>query len=237
MYSIAIVDDEKEQTQDIQKHIDRFFSENGGSASVKIFFDGKELLEKYTGEFDLVFLDIDMPEINGLSAAHKIREKDSSTAIIFVTRMARYAIKGYEVGALDFIVKPVDYYSFALKMKRAVTYVDKNAKSKITLRLQDSVVCLDAGDITYVETFNHNLIYHVAGGGQSYKVWGSLKTATQQLEKTGLFAACNRCYLVNLRHVKSVSGNAALVDNEQLIISRYKRKEFIERLAEYFGGG
>lgn len=233
-YSIAIVDDEREQQDVLKENINRYFAQNGGAANIRTFEDGKQFLNNYKAEFDLVFMDIEMPDVNGMAAAKKLRETDDTTAIIFVTRMARYALKGYDVGALDFIVKPVDYYSFALKFKRALSYAEKKRKSKITLRQEDAIVCLDCAEITYVETVSHNLLYHTAGGG-AYKVWGSLKSAAQALQSCGDFALCNRCYLVNLAHVDGVSGNVAKVGGDELIISRYKRKEFIESLAGFLG--
>ncbi len=233
MVSIAIVDDDRQDAQALKEVIARYFAENkAGEYSVSEYGDGEELLEHYSPALDLIFLDIDMNRINGMSAAKKLRAMGSRTAIVFVTRMAHYAIRGYDVEALDFIVKPVDYYSFALKFKKALRYVENNRDNGISLRQEDTVVWLNESEILYVEVLNHFLIYHTARG--DYKIWGALKTAEEALPREN-FVACNRCYLVNLRYVRKVEKNIAEVGEDKLVISRYKRKEFLEALAEFWG--
>ena len=69
-----------------------------------------------------------MPKLNGMDAAEFIREKDEDVVIMFITNMAQYAIRGYSVGALDFIMKPITYYTFAMKMTRAIKRVEKKAQ-------------------------------------------------------------------------------------------------------------
>ena len=108
MYSIAIVDDDGNDISLLKSAIERYFKENGGDYRIAEFHDGSELMADYAPRYDIVFLDIDMKQLDGMAAAKRIRRTDGGTAIIFVTRMAKYAIKGYEVSALDFIVKPVD---------------------------------------------------------------------------------------------------------------------------------
>lgn len=232
MYSIALVDDDKEDRETLKAYIARYFNENGGEYAVAEFADGSELLTNYAPKYDIVFLDIDMEKLNGMAAAKKMRATDESTAIIFVTRMAKYAIKGYEVSALDFIVKPVEYYSFALKIKRALDYCDANRKNYVHLKVSGNEVFINEADITYVETLGHYLIYHTKKG--EHKILGTLKSAEEALSP-GNFALCNRCYLVNLRYVVSIAGNILSLGDEELVISRYKRKSFIEALAGYWG--
>lgn len=91
---------------------------------------------------------------------------------------------------------------------------------------------VDENDIKYVETLSHYLIYHTVKG--DFKLLGSLKSAAEQLSAES-FVLCNRCYLVNLRYVSEVSDNAVRVDSDMLIISRYRRKEFMKALAKFWG--
>ena len=173
-----------------------------------------------------------MKQLDGMAAAKRIRMTDDGTAIIFVTRMAKYAIKGYEVSALDFIVKPVDYFSFVLKMKRALAYVETNRKKPVMLKMGADAEYVYETEIKYVETLSHYLIYHTVRG--DFKLLGSLKSATEQLSPE-TFILCNRCYLVNMRYVTEVKDNIVFIGDEQLIISRYRRKEFMEALAKFWG--
>ena len=232
MYSIAIVDDDGNDISLLKSAIERYFKENGGDYRIAEFHDGSELMAGYAPRYDIVFLDIDMKQLNGMAAAKRIRMTDDGTAIIFVTRMAKYAIKGYEVSALDFIVKPVDYFSFALKMKRALAYVETNRKKPVMLKMGADAEYVYETEIKYVETLSHYLIYHTVRG--DFKLLGSLKSATEQLSPE-TFILCNRCYLVNMRYVTEVKDNIVFIGDEQLIISRYRRKEFMEALAKFWG--
>ena len=233
MYSIAIVDDEAVHIKNLSDYIERFFKENGGAEyRISVFNDGDELLKDYHAAYDIVFLDIEMERVNGMKAARIIRKTDEDTAIIFVTHMARFAIKGYEVNALDFIVKPVDYFSFALKMKKAIKYVDNNLDNSIEIRISDAVYSIKERDIYYVESIEHNVIFHTAIG--EFKLYGTLKAFAERLSKS-TFVMCNRCYIVNMRHVDSVVGKIAVVHGCQLVISRYKKNEFMQALVTYWG--
>ena len=237
MLTLAVVDDEREHIEQFKKFVARFFSEHpryGSEYKIIEFSSGEQLLENYAPVYDAIFLDIDMGGINGMQAAKRIRKVDSTTAIIFVTRMARYAIEGYSVEALDFIVKPLEYASFSVKMKRALSRMEKNKSQQIQLNVDGEVYFVDVKDILYVEVLNHFVIWHTKKG--DYRVWGSLKDATDQIEDPS-FCMCNRCYFVNLRHVNGLDKNTVRVGEEELVISRYRRKEFMETLAQYYGRG
>lgn len=234
MYTIAVVDDEKEQTDKILGYLNRYFDENGADGkqfTPFVYRDGKELLEGYEPKYDVIFLDVEMADVDGLNAARLIRERDEKTAIIFITRMANYAIRGYEVNALDFMVKPVDYYQFSIKLKKALRFVELNREKLIKIENNGDVRWLNASEIRYLEIQNHSLIFHLTDG--EVKTWGSLKNVAEQLENEG-FAYCNRCYLINLRFVTGIVKNDCILGNDSLAISKYKKKEFTAELARFY---
>lgn len=234
MYTIAVVDDEKEQTDKILGYLNRYFDENGADGkqfTPFVYRDGKELLEGYEPKYDVIFLDVEMADVDGLNAARLIRERDEKTAIIFITRMANYAIRGYEVNALDFMVKPVDYYQFSIKLKKALRFVELNREKLIKIENNGDVRWLNASEICYLEIQNHSLIFHLQD--EEIKTWGSLKNVAEQLENEG-FAYCNRCYLVNLRFVTGIAKNDCILGNDVLAISKYKKKEFAAELARFY---
>lgn len=183
MLTIAVVDDEREHIERFKQLVARFFTEfsrYGTEYNIIEFSSDEQLLENYAPRYDVIFLDIDMGGISGMKAAKLIRKVDENTAIIFVTRMARYAVEGYSVAALDFIVKPLDYPSFTIKMKRALSRIQKNQAQKIQLNIDGEIHFIDVRDILYVEVLNHFVIWHTKKG--DFRIWGSLKDATDQID-------------------------------------------------------
>lgn len=116
MIRIAIADDDAAFLAKIQKYIQKYQKENGEDIQLTAFSDAKELIEGYSPVYDIVILDIEMPGMNGMEAAEKIRQADEDVVLMFITNMIQYAIRGYSVGALDFVMKPVNYYTFSLKL-------------------------------------------------------------------------------------------------------------------------
>lgn len=234
MYTIAVVDDEQQHINKILSFLNRYFDENGSEGkqfTPLVYHDGKELLENYEPKFDIIFLDVEMDGVDGMNAARIIREHDEKTAIIFITRVANYAVSGYEVNALDFMVKPIDYFQFSIKLKKALRYVELNREKLIKIENNGDVRWLNASQIRYLEIQNHSLIFHLEG--EELKTWGSLKNIAEQLENQG-FAYCNRCYLVNLRYVTGIVKNDCLVGGDVLAVSKYKRRDFMAELARFY---
>ena len=97
MLQIAIVEDEADLAQQTKDNVVRYLNEHGLEGNIAVFNDGMDIAENYKPIWDILLLDIEMPLLNGMSAAQKIREQDATVVMIFITRMAKYAIKGYGV--------------------------------------------------------------------------------------------------------------------------------------------
>ena len=123
MKHIAVVEDDSSASQQIQNYLSLYQKENEQEFSVTVFADGLSILEDYHPIWDIILMDIEMPLMDGMTAAKCIRELDQSVIIIFITNMAKYAIKGYEVGALDFVLKPVSYFAFSLKITLSLIHI------------------------------------------------------------------------------------------------------------------
>ena len=137
MYHIAIVEDEKACSRQLQKYLEQYQNEKNMQFKVSVFSGGTELLTNYQPVYDLILLDIEMPGINGIDTAAKIRETDGEVALMFITNLAGYAIRGYEVEALDFVTKPVSYYQFAMRLSRCFRRLGKR-ESRESCRNQKS---------------------------------------------------------------------------------------------------
>lgn len=235
MYHIAIVEDDHMFSRQLQDYLKQYQDENQMEFKVSVFYDGSEILQGYKKEYDAIFLDIEMPEVNGMQAAEQIRQMDEEVVLMFITNMAQYAISGYAVGALDFVMKPVNYYTFAMKVGRVLKRVQKKERGhqSVILNLPDGLKKLDTKQIYFVEIQNKQLHYHTEEG--EYIVKGTLQSIEQQLESCS-FAKCNHWYLVNLMHVKEVKKNIVVVGTFQLEISRRNKNTFMKALTEYLGG-
>lgn len=234
MLSIAIVEDEEAARNALEACIKKYGEERGEEFSVVHFETASALLRNYTSSYDIVFMDIILPGLNGIAASKKLRELDKDVTLIFVTNMVNFAVRGYEVGALDFIVKPVVYDSFLMKMDRAIAVVRGRSGPKVTIHVDGMIKIVSASDICYIEVMRNSIIYHTQEG--AYKVRGSMKE-TESMLPSDVFVRCNVCYLVNLRYVREVSGDKVTVGRDVLHISRAKRKHFLEALTDYLGRG
>ncbi len=230
MLKLAIVDDDENYRREIISLLHKYESEYNEKFQIVEHTDGDELLENYKPELDIILLDIEMEFVDGMTAALKIREVDPDVLIIFITNMPQYAIKGYQVGALDYILKPLNYYAFSQTMKRAIGRRQKSDKKYIVAAERGIRQKIDASDIYYVEVINHDLIFHTKNGTVNAK--GTMRETMKELEDLSFFQ-CNKGYLVNLEYVDAVTGSDVSVGGDLLQVSRARKKPLIDALNEY----
>ena len=232
MVAIAVVDDDAEARELLGGYITRFAGERGTDAQITGFTDAAELLHHYKPDYDIIFLDIEMAQVDGIKAAQVIRETDPSTVIIFVTNMAQLAIKGYEVEALDFVVKPVDYFSFDMVMRKALQRISRRKTQTIRLVTRDAMQVVPIERIDYVEVQDHYVTYHTADGDHTVK--GTLGQAEQTLAASN-FMRCNRWYLVNIDNITAIDGNTITVGGNRIEVSRSKKQEILRAVTMSLG--
>lgn len=234
MIRICFAEDDAVMAVQLRQFLDRYGAERSLELDVQGFASGEDLLRGYDNGCDILLLDVEMPGMDGMETARTLRERDAGVVIVFITNIARYAVEGYEVEALDFILKPVSYFAFSVKMDRAVRRARQQARHTVCLQLADGMQMLDTQDIHYLETQSRMLYYHTAKG--VFKLRGSLSAAEKELAPWH-FARCNQCYLVNLRYVSSVEQDKVQVAGHWLEISRRCKSAFLAAVAAYVGGG
>lgn len=235
MVKIAVVEDEKSASDLLISCLHRFAEERGFAFEITLFTNPLTFLEEFDKKTDIVFMDILLPDLNGMETCRRLRASDKDVTIIFVTNLASYAIKGYEVEALDFIVKPISYDNFSLKLQRALDRVKATEARSIVVSTPQGSKIVSTSTITYIEIMRHQILIHTIGK-ESLKTYGTLKNLESQLDPM-VFCRCNSCYLVNLRYVQSIKDYVAVVAGESLQISHPKKKEFVSALNSFLGRG
>ena len=232
MVRIGIVEDDEGYRAEIREFLSAYTREYGESFDVKTFSNGEELTFDYRPEFDILLMDIEMPKMDGMTAARLVRKQDSAVTIIFITNMAQYAIEGYSVQARAYILKPLNYVGFCLEIQNAIASLSRRTGGLMLINTADDLVKLPEGRIIYIETDGHDLIFHTADG--NYRTRSTMKEMEEKLSGH-FFARPSVSYLVNLAHVSGISGDMVNIEGEKLPISRQRRKDFIAALTDYVG--
>ena len=233
MIRIAILEDEAPVREDLAGYLRRYTRQYGTKFEVSLFADGDEILEDYRPNWDIILLDVEMPRLDGMTTAERIRKLDSEVILIFITNMAQYAIRGYAVDAMDYILKPVPYFAFSQQLQKAIRRLEKRTKAYLTVPVEGGFRRVDLSGVYYLESVGHKVRLYTEE--EELTVPGSLKQYEEMLADKQ-FARCNSGYLVNLAQVRGMQDGMVLVGSHSLQISRPRRKAFVEALTDYVGG-
>lgn len=234
MLKIAIVENEADQAELLNGYVMRYAAENDVKCSTVIYSDGLDFITNYSPGFDAVFMDIRMPLVDGMEAAERLRRIDGDVILIFVTNMAQLAIKGYKVNAMDFIVKPVPYFDFALEMDKIRSEHDRRTNDFIWVKTAGVLRRIDFSDIIYIEIIMHDIYMHTRTETINFR--GSLKSLEEQLDSRS-FSRCNNCYIVNLAYITAIREEDVLLETgDTLHMSRTRKRAFMNDFTAYFSG-
>ncbi len=232
MWNIAIIEDEEAMSNQLVSYFAKFGKDYNESFSFAIFNNAETFLKNYKKEYSVVLMDINLPGMNGMECVKKLRAIDDTVLVVFVTNLSQFAVDGYEVKAFDFIVKPISYYNFSLKLKRALSHLSSLNNYELIISTKDKKYFININQLIYIEIRNHTIIYHLVN--EEIKGSGTLKSLYTNLKKHH-FAFCNQCYLVNLAFVKGIDDGFLLINNEKIRIASSRKKSFMQELTAYIG--
>ena len=185
MNYIAVVEDSAQDRAVLDSYLEKYQQEKNCHFQITHFSDGDEIALGYKGGYDLILMDIEMTFMDGMSAAEEIRRADPEVLIIFITNSPQYAIKGYAVQALDYILKPLSYYAFCQRMNHVRELLGRRQKHFLTVPCAGGVQKLDVSDIYYVEICDHDLLFHTKRADVLVAAVGRPKMITGDMIKPG----------------------------------------------------
>lgn len=232
MIHIAIVEDNPKELEIIKSYIQKFSKEEHVEIKISEFCDGIGIISPYQGGYEIIFLDIQMQFVDGLTTAKKIREKDEKVIIVFITHLEQYAIRGYSVGAMNFLIKPVSYFAFSEELKNCLKKINFSQVRNIMLQDKEGVMMVNINEIIYVESTGRILKMVTKLG--NFELHYSLQFLEKQFNDSRFFR-CHRGYLINMYFVERMKDNEIFIGETKIPLSRYKRKEFENELIHIFG--
>lgn len=230
MIRVAVVEDEEQYREEFLSYLKRYEKESGQHFRISVFTDGDEITEDYQADYDLILMDIAMQFMDGMTAAEKIRRLDSEAVIIFITSTPQFVMRGYAVDALDYVLKPINYFAFSQRIDRAISRMGKRRRRYISVPVKGGIQKLEVSQLRYVEVQDHDLVYHTARG--SVLTRGTLAEA-EELLGTEQFFRCSKCYLVNLEYIDGIQNFDILMDNTRIQVSRARKKPLMDALNNY----
>lgn len=229
MYLVSIVDSSEKDVKILHTILEQYFRNIDAAYVERVYKSGIEFIQSSESS-DIVFIEMNMDRLDGLETARIMRKLGSQAQLIFMAGSSEHAIRGYEVDALDYLVKPLSSGAVSFAMDKAMRHIRNMASSSLALKLQNGMASIPANDITYVEVFDHNLVFHTVKG--EYNVRGRLSKVYEMLDHDR-FILCNRSFLVNLRFVTGIWSDHLMVGNTKITVSKSHRKEITSRFAAY----
>lgn len=231
MMKFAVCDDEPFMAEEISQYLSRYMEEqNMASYSVSCFSNGRLLLESDC-DFDLIFLDIQMEQPDGMETAKMLRLRKNHSLLVFVTVMKECVFDAFEVHAYDYLIKPLDYQRFKKTMDRAVKGLKQRAAKRVIIRKGTSCQVVPLSQIMYCEVQGRKIYIHQADG-KVIDYYDKLEDFQQRVD--GRFFRCHRSYLVNLDYIRGcAAGRAVLSRGDEIPVSRLRERELTEALLRH----
>lgn len=232
MLMVSIVDNSEKDIAQLQAMLEDAFRRTGTVCTIRVYRSGIELVRS-TDSCDILFMDIQLDRLDGIETARILRKLGSEAQLIFTSRKVELAILGYEVDAIDFLMKPLTAGAVGAAVDKALKRLESRGGVWLALKLPTGIVSISSNDIAYVEVFDHNLIYHTVKG--EYNVRGRLCDVSELLDRER-FLTCSRSFLVNSRFLSGIGADYVMVGNVRIPVSKSRRKDILSRFPSFQEG-
>ena len=233
---IAVVEDEKEQYEYVKRMLEQWSEVSGECIAVTHVSCAEEFLINYNqpDTFDVLFLDVYMKKMNGMELAKEIRKFDRDVQMVFLTGVSDYVFEGYEIGAVRYLLKPIDQSKLEETMKVCLEKLKQKSDDYISFKYQGEMVRLLRSDIFYVEVYGHYLRMVTKTGILEWK--DSLQSMRERLD-VRRFVEANRSTIVNMEYVSKITREECLLEDGTCIhVSKGAYKGLNEAFMRFYVG-
>ena len=239
MLHLTLIDDDIKALTHLQAELNRYFENQNIEYEIMTYQSGIDFLNESPAT-DILFLDVEMPGMNGIEVAKKVRQDNSDMVILFCTNYRQFAINGYEVNALGYMVKPIENYSLSANLTHAIEHLKEKQnfqEKKIELHAYQTIIILPLKDIVYIEIKKHNLFYYLREESEYpekvLKIRGTMNNLYESLKQDN-FEKCGNSFLVNLDCVLSVKGDMVTLKSKIVLpLSRLYKESFMATFTRY----
>lgn len=218
-YRIAICDDEQNQIEYITSIVTSWSNHKGHSCEIRTFASAEAFLFEYEEDkaYDILLLDVEMKNMNGIELAKRIRKDNNRAEIIFITSHFEFVGEGYEVDALHYLIKPISVEKLTQVLTKAAEKLSGEPPS-VVISCEGETVKLYESDILYVESFLHYIVIHTKDN--EYKIKENISVFENKV--SDVFYRIHRSYLVSLKYITRISRTSVNIGNTELPLSRGK---------------
>lgn len=233
MIKVAICDDEKYFLDLLENMIKNYNDRIGQNISVYKYTSAIQLMESLKQDFQIYFLDIKIPNMDGIELAKTIRKYDTWTYLVFITSFRQYMPVGYEVGAANYIEKPISQDELDRELNRALNYLQNYQQAYIPIKNLYGFYKVKLHNIKFIETFERKSLIHTDSGEIiSYK---NMMELEKELNGFSFFR-CHNSYIVNINYIEKILGyDIYLITGEIIYTSKAKKKALLQRMADEIG--
>ena len=232
MIVIGVCDGEQAVRSLLASYAERYRSETDEEIQLLSYSTGEQLLKNYMLNLDLIFLEIPLRKVNGLKIAEYLRQQDTGVRIVFLTTVLSYVLEAYEVGANNYLLKPLSYGKFCKELSR--TREEKRGREGLSFLEQNKngLYKIYFEEVRYIETCSKSTLIHT--DKEEIPSSRQIKQYEQMFAGTAL-VRCHAGYIVNLRYFQKLEESTlVLTDGTQIPVSRARKPQVMERIQKLY---